>query len=358
MPQRTEIPVIDLRDGGTLLHAETGKARAQGLRVEVLGWFPKVVHLVVPQIDGVARRWLERSRSPYVEEIRAIAATLGFPGIWFLNGSYQWGCTSLACEQDGAPWLARTLDWPYPGLGRYCDIALMRGPAGEFFNVSWAGYVGALTACAPGRFAAAINQAPMLRRSRARSLRFYDVVANAAATLRHVRDIPPDQLLRWAFENCRDYGEARQVLETLPIARPAIFTLAGCQRGECCVIERTEDGFRTRERETGAANDWLEPQPRWEARIGFSKALTSTFEEAAQYSHARRTALAGWAGEFANSNFGWLTPPVLNPYTRLAVEMCPARGVVRVVGYERAKDEDMPRPVTLPREVAAERMAA
>ena len=57
----------------------------------------------------------------------AIAAALGFPGIWFLNGSYQWSCTALAREEDGVPWLARTLDWPFPGLGRHVEIARMRG---------------------------------------------------------------------------------------------------------------------------------------------------------------------------------------------------------------------------------------
>ena len=96
MPDLAEIPLVDLRDGGTLHHARTGRARAQGLRAAVLSWFPGIVRPLVPQIDGIARSWLERSQSPYLEELRAIAAALGFPGIWFLNGSYQWGCTSLA----------------------------------------------------------------------------------------------------------------------------------------------------------------------------------------------------------------------------------------------------------------------
>jgi hypothetical protein len=29
-----------------------------------------------------------------------------------------------------------------------------------------------------------------------------------------------------------------------------------------------------------------------------------------------------------------VTPPVLNPYTRIAVEMCAASGALRAVGYE------------------------
>ncbi|MGC2827688.1 MAG: hypothetical protein WA322_26245, partial [Pseudolabrys sp.] len=44
--------------------------------------------------------WLLRSGSPYAAEVHAIAAELGFPGIWFLNGCYQWGCTALAREQN------------------------------------------------------------------------------------------------------------------------------------------------------------------------------------------------------------------------------------------------------------------
>jgi len=86
--------------------------------------------------------------------------------------------------------------------------------------------------------------------------------------------------------------------------------------------------------------------------------LTSTFQEAADYSHQRRTALAAWSGEFANSHFGWLTPPVLNPYTRVGIEMCPERGIVRAVGYEREAGEELPWPVTLPREVVVGQLAA
>ena len=52
--------------------------------------------------------------------------------------------------------LARTLDWPFPGLGRFVELVRMRGPAGEFINVTWPGYVGALTALAPGRFVGGI----------------------------------------------------------------------------------------------------------------------------------------------------------------------------------------------------------
>jgi hypothetical protein len=313
---------------------------------------------LVPLLDGMARHWLVRSASPYVGEVRAIAATLGFPGIWFLNGSYQWSCTALAREENGAPWLSRTLDWPFPGLGRFVEIARMQGDAGEFYNVTWPGYVGALTAFAPGRFAAAINQAPMKRRTQTRTLRLYDLAANAIVTMRHARAIPPDQLLRRVFETARGYAEARCLLETTPVARPVIYTLAGGRAGERCVIERTEQGFHTRTDDHGAANDWLDSQPEWEGRIGASKVLSCTFEEAALYSRARREGQALWNGSFDRDSFGWVVPPVLNPYTRLAVEINPARGILRVVGFERPDGEEIARPATQVRVLNSERAAA
>jgi hypothetical protein len=44
--------------------------------------------------------------------------------------------------------------------------------------------------------------------------------------------------------------------------------------------------------------------------------------------------------------FGWVSPPVLNSQTRLAVEICPAIGVIRVIGYETVQGQELPAPVT------------
>src|SRR5690606_21707315 len=160
-----------------------------------LSFFPSPVAAVLPMLDRLARRWLRRSLSPYVREIEDIAAALGFSGVWFLNGSYSWGCTTMIRDEEGDPWLVRTLDWPFPGLGRHVEIAHQCGEAGEFYSVTWPGYVGTLTALAPGRFGAAINQAPLWRRTRHPWLRPYDLAANAIKTW-HIRNVPPDQLLR------------------------------------------------------------------------------------------------------------------------------------------------------------------
>jgi hypothetical protein len=47
----------------------------------------------------------------------------------------------------------------------------------------------------------------------------------------------------------------------------------------------------------------------------------------------------------------WVREPVLNPYTRLAVAMCPASGLLRVVGYD-VTAAILPEPVTAMCEIA------
>jgi len=343
------IPLAEIGPGGLARHAAERAAHAQALRKECLSALPRAARLALPAIDALTRRWLLRSASPYVAEIGAIAAALDAPGIWFLNGSYEWGCTSLARDEGGVPWLARTLDWPFAGLGRYVEIARMRGAAGSFAAVTWPGFVGVLNAMAPRRFAASINQAPLWRRTRHPRLRPYDIALNALATGR-VRYMPPDHVLRQVFETCGTFAEARSMLETVPVARPVIFTLVGCRAGESCVIERTEQGFVSRDTDTGAANDWLPRRAHWEARISTEHLLTRSTEEAAENSCKRRLALAAWAGKFERGGFDWVTAPVLNPFTRIAVEMCPAKGVLRALGYEKLPGAELPEPVTQPRE--------
>jgi hypothetical protein len=351
------ISVVDIRDGGPPQHARRSAAKARSLRDACLSFFPPGTLPLMPALDWISRRSLERSRSPYMAEIADIAAALRVSGVWMLNASYLWGCTARAGVEDRVPWLVRTLDWPFTGLGRHLEVAKMRGVRGDFFSVTWPGYVGVLTAMAPQRFAAALNQAPMWRRTRHRWLRPGDYAANALSAWTRSGGMPPDQLLRQAFESCDNYASARRLLEEAPVARPVIYTLVGCAASERCVIERTETGFVTREEETSAANDWLPNRPGWEGRIGTRRFLVSSFAEAAGYSRARRESLASWSGALAAAGFGWVREPVLNPYTRLAVAMSPAAGILRAVGYDLA-GAALPQPVTQMCEIEAVPQAA
>jgi hypothetical protein len=228
----------------------------------------------------------------------------------------------------------------------------MGGACGDFFSVTWPGYVGALTAMAPNRFAACVNQAPMWRRTLHRWLRPYDFAVNALETWVRTDRMPPDQLLRQVFEVCGDYSAARRMLESTPVSRAVIYTLAGCAAKERCVIERTETGFVSRDEDTCVANDWVPSRPCWEGRIGTRRFLISSFAEAAGYSRARREALASWRGPFTDGRFDWVREPVLNPYTRLAVAMSSGRGILRVTGYDLT-GAALPQPVTRMCEVEA-----
>jgi hypothetical protein len=337
--QLPAIPIVDVRDGGPPLHARQSADQARALRDACLDFFPSAARPLVPALDWLSYRALKRSRSPYVEEIADIAAALKLSGVWLLNASYQWGCTARAGEDDGTAWLVRTLDWPFRGLGRYTEFARMRGAYGDFISVTWPGYVGVLTAMAPQRFAAALNQAPMWRLTRHRYLRPFDYLANVACTSAASHRIPPDQLLRRAFELCADFAAARRLLEETPVARPVIYTLVGCAAHERCVIERTESAFVTRKDDTSVANDWVPCRPGWEGRIGTRRFLVCSFAEAGAVSRARRDTLARWKGSFAAGLFDWVHEPVLNPYTRLAVAMNPANGTLRAVGYDLAGGE-------------------
>ena len=146
-----------------------------------------------------------------------------------------------------------------------------------------------------GRFAACIDQAPLKRRTRHPWLRPYDIGRNALATAR-LRFIPPDHLLREVLETCETFADARHRLETTPVARPVIYTLAGCRPGERCVIERTEQGFESREDDTGAANDWRVRAAGLEARVSSAAMLTRSYEEAAERNLARKLQLSAFTG--------------------------------------------------------------
>jgi hypothetical protein len=147
------IPLIDARSE-PLTAADPSAVRA--LRDTIFGSFRPISMPALPLADWIARRWLARSTSPYLAELDSIATHTRTTGIYAINLSYEYGCTTVA-RADGpglAPTLRRTLDWPFRGLGRAAIVAHRGGPAGEFFDVTWPGAVGTLTAVAPGRRAA------------------------------------------------------------------------------------------------------------------------------------------------------------------------------------------------------------
>ena len=336
MTPQPAVPLIDVREGAAAAHAARRRDQALAVREACLGWLP-LGGVLARLADPVVRRWMHRAGSAYRQEIEEIARTVGRPGVWLLHGAYLFGCTALADEGGQGPRLRRTLDWPFPGLGRLVEVARQRGPAGEFLNVTWPGFVGVLTALAPGRFAAAINQAPMRRHTRGWALLWLDYAINAIGALCRSGRLPPEHLLRQVFETAPDFAAARHLLASVPLARPVIFILVGCGEGQRLVIERECTHARCYVDDTVVANAWRNMNGSWQGRVcgeGTS----------ADNNRRRVQAMAAWTGREAD-NGRWAAPPVINDCTRLIVEMCPADGTLAVAGCE-ADGRGSAQPVT------------
>ncbi|MGE0118981.1 MAG: hypothetical protein AB7S71_07850 [Dongiaceae bacterium] len=310
------IPVIDIGAGGPVELLRRTRPQAEALIAAARRQFtPPLVAL----LDWRARGWLARAGNPYLAEMDAVAAALGRRGLHGLNLSYEWACTSgLSPAADGRGMvLRRTLDWPFHGVGRHAVVARRDAPVGPWFDITWPGFVGVFTALAPGRFAAAINQAPLRRRT---GLLAADWLADRIAVGRS-RALPPCHLLRRVFESCATYDAAKAALIDTPICLPALFILAGASASAGCIIERTEDRAAVTAAPACVANHWLTPT--------FGRGRPRGYD-----SHARQAGLSACIDNLADP-LAWVAPPVANPYTRLAAVLDPAAGRLTVQGWEK-----------------------
>ena len=320
MEAKAIIPLITVGEGGPLALLQQQPDRAAALieagRRQFGGW-------LVSLLDRRSERWARRVRGPYLTEMEA-AAALDLPqGVWFMNHSYEWGCTTSAGRDPAGPGvrLLRTLDWPFNGLGRQLVVAEQRAKAGVFFNITWPGYLGVVSAMAPGRFSVAINQPPVRRHGPTWLPRpwFVDWLISRRAVFGGTR-MPPDHLLRQVCEECESFAEAKARLCKVPIAVPVFFTLAGTQDGEACVIERLEDRAFVHQDPAVTANHWLSPQLR-----GRPRGLNS---------HGRHQRMTAHCGRVARG-FDWLDGDILNKDTRLALVANAASGELLLRGFER-----------------------
>jgi len=311
-----EIPHVDLTDGGVVALADAVPDRFQAIIYAGRNHYGTMAMAIGNELS---RRWLKRNANRYLAEIDDTATRAGMLGAHLLNMSYEWSCTSSVAPNprgDGLQ-LLRTLDWPLDGLGRNVVAARMAGAAGDYENVTWPGFSGICTAMAPGRFAAAINQPPIHKWTR---LSWFDWMINRGRVWRS-RELPPMHLLRQVFDCCNTYAEAKDELTNTTLAMPAFFTLVGIKVGEGCVIERTENEAYVRESPASVTNHWVGCRQPGRYR-GFDSE-----GRYAQMEAIRNTAAA-------TSPFDWVTLPILNPTTRLAVVANPKNGRLAVQGWE------------------------
>jgi hypothetical protein len=321
------IPVLDTGPGFAMETLLAHEARAHALLDLATSPLPSAA---LRQLDKVSRRWLAKWGNAHLAEIDAIAARLGRPGAYFLSVNYEWACTCRVAPGPGrrSARLVRVLDWRTPGLGRHVIAARVESPHGRFVTLTWPGYTGVLTGMAPGRFSAALNQAPMRK-----AIGFY--VLDWAVSRRRVWTMPhptPAHLLRSVFESAATFAEARERLTRAPISTPAIFSLAGLRASETVVIERTETDARVHIGPNVAANHW--EAPGWRGRSRGERS-------------AERAAMMHCIMPELVPDFSWLAPPVLNPTTRVVMVSDAAEGRLVAQGFEAM------RPATAPLELAA-----
>lgn len=311
---RPVIPIVDLGNSSPEALADMHPDGAAELVAAARRMLPGPL---LPVLDTLSRRWAVRSNNPYREEVALVSARIG-TGAWFMNFCFEWGCTTGVAPDPSAPGMRmlRTLDWPFHGVGRHVLVARQEGPAGSFLNVTWPGFVGVVTAAAPGRFALAINQAPLARRG------YLPLAADWAVNRVQVfrsRHLPPVHLARQVMESCRTYEEAKETLETAPIALPAFFALAGAGAREGCVIERTETRAWVHPAPAAIANHWLTQSLRGRPRGNDSR---------------RRHRLMNGLSRLPCEGFDWMVEPILNRDTRLSVVANAATGALLVRGWE------------------------
>jgi hypothetical protein len=319
------IPFIDIRGSSPVQivkdYADKARALIEASR-DTFGTLSRVASVVaLPLGDKLSKKWLETTANPYREEIDAYAQILGVPGVYALNLCYEWGCTSGAYDKGDHAVLARVLDWAFPLLGTNIVVAHQSGDAGDFYNVTWPGVSGIYGALAPGRFAAALNQAPM----RSHNMNYALDWLKNRLDMRQATGLPPAHLLRKVLETAASYEEAKSMLAAEPLALPAIFTLTGTQQGEGCVIERIENEYDMREL--------------FEGRACAANHFTTTMDDTGYTWRARpidsvgRLRLANNIPlDAVDGEFKWLRIPIANANTRLVMYADAATGHLAVMG--------------------------
>jgi hypothetical protein len=313
MRHLAKIPLIDIGAGGPVALAEARLEQAK----ELIGLGGQLLPgPLLPILNALSRRWARDCTLPYLDEIAALDEKLP-RGVWFMNFCYEWGCTTgVAPDPAGTGMqLLRTLDWPFHGLERHVVVSHQTAVAGDYYNITWPGFVGVVTAMAPGRFALAINQAPMIRR--ALTPMPIDWILNRLKVARS-HAIPPSFLARHIMDTCKTYAEAKTLLESTPLALPVAFILAGNEEG--CVIERMENQAWVHGAPAAFANHWITEEMKGDAR-GIE-------------SHRRLHLMHGICSH-PEPNFDWLIEPILNEETRLAVAANAAIGSLLVQGFEK-----------------------
>lgn len=243
--------------------------------------------------------------------------------------------------------MIRILDWGLAGMGKYAIIARHTTPHGPFYNATWPGYAGVVNAMAPGRFCAAINQAPRMPVTGFRPL---DEMITRISVFKASDLALASHLLRGVFETAPDYGTAVAMLldSDVELAAPALFTLSGVERGECCVIEafgrarRIHHARDTHGSILGVANQWLSADLKGKARNESVTVIPMLDPET--NNRVRREMVCRLQAE-AFDGYADIQQPVLNSMTVLVMVANAATGEMSVEALDPPEGAILPKVV-------------
>jgi len=181
-------------------------------------------------------------------------------------------------------------------------------------------------------------------------LQIVDEIVTRLRVMRSRGAVPGAHLLRQVFERAPDYKAALEMLanESVNLAMPALFTLAGTEPHQGCVIEafgRVRRVHRLAGAENGAlgvANQWLSADLKGKPRnraTGTGPAMTAEANN-----RARRTMVAKLQGD-AFRGAADLREPVLNSHTVMVVVANARRGEMMVEALEASGGSVIPRVV-------------
>lgn len=289
----------------------------------------------VQEVTGAAGLWaLERTaaviarvpRLPHRAELREVARALGVPEgrLLLANLAYELtnaaGCSSFIRDDPRGPLHARNLDWDFPGrlLRDHATVVRVSGaPLGDYALVTWPGFLGALTAVAPGRFSVAVNY--VRHASHSGPLRLMLGAASGGW--------PVAWAVRRALDEGRDFAGAVDLLGAIPLLAPVLFSVAGTRSGEGAVIERTPDRQAHRPLEGASAcvtNHYLVEANR-SGNVDLS--AQDTIERLAALEAAQA---GGGVAEPGDALRLLSSPALLREKTQVQVAMRPAEGMLAV----------------------------
>lgn len=151
----------------------------------------------------------------------------------YFNGSEPTACSAAAYpSKTGHPVMIRYMDWGMPeDIGNYTiRTDYIRNGALAYSTFGFAGFLGAVTAVAPG-WAFALNQAPALKISP------FDIFSNG---------FPATYAARMACDEAETFAELQQgIMESKPLS-PFLSLICGTEPGEIVRIEHPTRHIATR----------------------------------------------------------------------------------------------------------------